>query len=47
MLNPEQKATIILELDQSIKQDRDMHLEITTTKGNVFVYTIISGQQNG
>ena len=47
VLNPGQKATIILELDQSIKQDRDMHLEITTKKGNVFVYTIISGQQNG
>jgi hypothetical protein len=44
-LNPGQKATIILELDQSIKQDRDMHLEITTEKDNVFVYTIISGQR--
>jgi hypothetical protein len=42
-----QKATIILELDQSIKIDRDMHFEITTKKGGVFVYTIISGQQQG
>ena len=46
-LIPGQKATIILELDQSINNDRDMHFEITTNKGNVFVYTIISGQQNG
>jgi len=44
-LKPGQKATIILELDQSIKQDRDMHFEITTEKGNVFVYTVISGQR--
>ncbi len=42
-----QTATIILELDQSIKQDRDLHFEITTKNGNVFVYTIISGQQRG
>jgi len=45
VLNPGQKATIILELDQSINKDRDMHFEITTEKGNVFVYTIISGQR--
>ena len=47
VLNPGQKATIILELDQSIKQYRDMHFEIITKKGNVFIYTITSGQQNG
>ena len=47
VLNPGQKATIILELDKNINQDRDMHFEITTNKGNVFVYTIISGQQSG
>ena len=42
-----QKATIILELDKSIKIDRDMQFEIITSKGGVFVYTIISGQQSG
>jgi len=42
-----QKATIILELDQSIKIDRDMHFKIKTDKGGVFVYTIVTGQKSG
>ena len=40
-----QIGTIILELDQSFKNDRDLRFEITTQKGGVFVYTIISGHQ--
>ena len=42
-----QTSTIILELDQSFKNDRDVRFEITTQKGGVFVYTIISGHQMG
>lgn len=44
-LKPGKKATIVLELDKSIKIDRDMHFEIITKNGGVFVYTIISGQE--
>ena len=47
ILEPGHKATIVLELDQNIKIDRDMHFEIITKKGGVFVYTIISGQERG
>jgi len=39
-LKPGQKATIILELEQTIKADRDMHLRIITEEGGVFVYII-------
>jgi hypothetical protein len=46
-LEPGQKATIVLELDQNIKIDRDVPFEIITKKGAVFVYTIISGQERG
>jgi hypothetical protein len=42
-----QTGTIILELDQSFKNDRDIRFEITTQKGGVFVYTVISGQHLG
>ena len=45
-LKPGQKATIVLELDQSIKIARDIHFEITTDKGGVFVHTILSGQES-
>lgn len=44
-LEPGQKATIVLELDQNIKIDRDVPFEIITKNGAVFVYTIISGQE--
>jgi len=43
-LLPGQKATIVLELEQTFNVDRDMHFQITTKKGNEFVYTVISGQ---
>ncbi len=46
-LKPGQKVTIILELEQNINKDRDMHFQIITEKGGIFVYTIISGQQIG
>ena len=44
-LNPGQKATLVLVLDQNIKVNRDIHFEITTEKDNVFVYTVTSGHQ--
>lgn len=44
-LAPGKKATIVLELDQSIKINRDMHFEIITEKGGVFVFTVISGHE--
>ena len=47
VLKAGQDATIILELDKNIQIDRDMHFKITTNKGGVFVYTLISGQQSG
>jgi hypothetical protein len=46
-LIPGQKATIILELEQTINTDRDMDFRITTNKGGVFVYTISPGQWSG
>ena len=46
-LIPGQKATIILELEQTINTDRDMQLQIITNKGGVFVYGISPGQRSG
>ncbi|MBA4461785.1 MAG: hypothetical protein H2B00_04665 [Nitrosopumilaceae archaeon] len=41
---PGQSVTLVIELDQNFNVDRDMHLKITTKKGNDFVYTVVSGQ---
>ncbi len=46
-LKPGQKATIILELEQTINKNRDMHFKIITGEGKVFVYTVVSGQRSG
>jgi len=46
-LKPGQKVTIILELEQTINKNRDMHFKIITKEGGVFVYTVISGQRSG
>ncbi len=46
-LKPGQKATIILELEQTINKNRDMHFKIITQEGGVFVYTVVSGQRIG
>ena len=46
-LKPGQKATIVLELEQTINKDRDIHFRIITEEGGIFVYTIISGQRSG
>jgi len=39
-LKPGQKATIILELEQTIYKNTDMSFKIITEEGGVFVYTI-------
>ena len=46
-LEPGQRATIILELEQTFNKNRDIHFKIITGEGNIFVYTVISGQQSG
>ncbi len=46
-LKPGQKATIILELEQTINKNRDMHFKIITEEGAIFVYTVVSGQRSG
>ena len=46
-LKPGQKATIILELEQTINKNRDMHFKIITEEGGIFVYTVVSGQRSG
>jgi hypothetical protein len=39
-LKPGQKATIILQLEQTIIENKDMPFKIITEEGGVFVYTI-------
>jgi len=46
-LKPGQTATIILELEQTINKNRDMHFKIITEEGDIFVYTVVSGQRSG
>jgi hypothetical protein len=45
-LKPGQTATIILELEQNINKNRDMHFKIITEEGGIFVYTVVSGQRS-
>jgi len=46
-LKPGQMATIVLELEQTINKNRDMHFKIITEEGGIFVYTVVSGQRSG
>jgi len=46
-LEPGQQATLVLELDQDIREGRDAQLKLTTANGAVFVGTIVMGQQSG
>jgi len=46
-LKPGQTATIILELEQTINKNRDMHFKIITEEEGIFVYTVVSGQRSG
>ncbi len=46
-LQPGQIATILLELDETLKEGRDAQIKLTTANGAVFVGTVIAGQQSG
>ena len=43
-IQPGQIVTIVLDLDKSVKEGRDLQAKLTTTNGNVFVSTLIVGQ---
>ncbi|QDI89636.1 hypothetical protein Nisw_08935 [Candidatus Nitrosopumilus sp. SW] len=46
-IQPGQTATIILELDETLREGRDAQIKLTTANGAVFVGTVIAGQQSG
>ncbi len=46
-VQPGQQLSIILQLDENIKQGRDTQMKLTTANGAVFVGTVIAGQQSG
>jgi len=46
-VQPGQQVSLVLQLDENIKNGRDTQLKLTTANGAVFVGTIIAGQQSG
>ena len=46
-VQPGQQVSIILQLDENIKEGRDTQIKLTTANGAVFVGTVIAGQQSG
>jgi len=46
-VQPGQQVSVILTLDENIKEGRDTQLKLTTANGAVFVGTVIAGQQSG
>jgi flagellin-like protein len=46
-IQPGQIVTVVIDLDKSIQTGRDMQAKISTTNGNVFVSTLIVGQNSG
>ena len=46
-LQPGQQVSIILQLDENIKNGRDTQIKLTTANGAVFVGTVVAGQQSG
>jgi len=46
-VQPGQQVSIILQLDENIKNGRDTQMKLTTATGAVFVGTVIAGQQSG
>jgi len=46
-VQPGQQVTILLTLDENIREGRDTQLKLTTANGAVFVGTVIAGQQTG
>ena len=46
-VQPGQQVTILLTLDENIREGRDTQLKLTTANGAVFVGTVIAGQKTG
>lgn len=46
-IQPGQQVSVILQLDENIKNGRDTQFKLTTANGAVFVGTVIAGQQSG
>jgi len=46
-MEPGEIITVLIDLDLTYNLPRDAQFKLTTTKGNVFVSTIIIGQSNG
>lgn len=46
-IQPGQQVSLVLQLDENIKNGRDTQFKITTANGAVFVGTVIAGQQSG
>jgi flagellin-like protein len=46
-LQPGQQVSLILQLDENIKNGRDTQIKLTTANGAVFVGTVVAGQQSG
>ena len=40
-------VTLVLDLDRTIPLQRDVQVSLTTINGNVFISTIITGQNSG
>ena len=47
VLQPGQTATIILGLEDTLREGRDAQIKISTANGAVFAGTVIAGQQSG
>ncbi len=46
-VQPGQQVSLVLQLDENIKNGRDTQMKLTTANGAVFVGTVIAGQQSG
>jgi len=46
-IQPGQQVSIVLQLDENIKNGRDTQMKLSTANGAVFVGTVIAGQQSG
>jgi len=46
-IQPGQQVTVILQLDENIKNGRDAQIKFSTSNGAVFVGTVVAGQQSG
>jgi flagellin-like protein len=46
-IQPGQQVTVIVQLDENIKNGRDAQIKFSTSNGAVFVGTVVAGQQSG